>query len=147
MTQTFNGPVTDVIHENGVIEPVAPKLKRRRAPGADMLAYSLVPCGSIAGVLSRLSPMQLRIVDAILADYRQGQPWARMTAAELAVESNTTEKGFYRALAPLRRAGIVIRSSSTMWQVNPHVGWRGSRESWEAALKATSTPELEALRG
>lgn len=94
-----------------------------------------------------LNPTQHRIVALILGDYRDGEPWARFTAAELCRELDVAPPNFYRALKPLRESGMVIKVSSTLWQVNPHYGWRGSRKGWEAAIRKTSAPNLEILRG
>lgn len=94
-----------------------------------------------------LNPTQHRIVALILSDYRDGEPWARYTAAEICRELDLAPPNFYRALKPLRESGLVIKRSSTMWQVSPHYGWRGSRKSWEAAVRETEAPDLSVLRG
>lgn len=144
MTERFRGPVVAEVHEDGEITYLEEdKPKKRRKPSG--LVYMQIPLGIVASVLGKISPTQARIVDVVLSDYRDGQPWARMTGTELATEVGVTVSNFYKAQAPLRKAGILLRPSSTMWQINPRVGWRGSRASWEQALKIAPELKTEAL--
>jgi hypothetical protein len=146
MPGEFNGPVVGTIHENGEITPAKVRTPQRRAYADEEVMYMQIPVHALAEYLSALSPTQMKIIDVVLADYREGQPWARMTATEIATEAGLTSKNFYRAIAPLRKAGILLRSSSTMWQINPHVGWRGSRKVWADARRITPKPNMEELR-
>lgn len=94
-----------------------------------------------------LNPTQHRIIALILGDYREDAPWARYTAADICRELGLAAPNFYRALKPLRDSGLVIKRSSTTWQVNPHYGWRGARKSWEAARREIDPPDLGIFRG
>lgn len=147
MPEDFRGPQVAVITEDGQINYLESTPPRRRVHREEELVYMQVPLGALGGTLAQLSPTQLRIIDTILSDYRDKQPWARMTATELAVETGISVKNLYKAIAPLRRTNVVLRPSSTMWQVNPHVGWRGSRKSWMQAMSITPEPDMGALRG
>lgn len=107
----------------------------------------MIPNESKLVVDPLLSPTQHRILGIILADYRDGQPWARYTAAEMCRELELAPPNFYRALKPLREAGLVIKQSTTMWQVNPHYGWHGSRAAWEKARRETPIYDISKLNG
>lgn len=98
-------------------------------------------------IMPLLTPLQTKIVGVILSDYREGEPWARMTAAELASEVGVASPNLYRAIKPLRAARLLNRPSSTVWQISPHLGWRGTRKQWTTALASAPRPNLEALHG
>lgn len=107
-----------------------------RGSESKALHYVLLDDKFVVDILPLLGSTQTRIVMEILRGYREGEPWARFTAAELhkgvlGIESSN----FYRALGPLRAANIVYRPSRTTWQINPRVGWRGSRREWQLALR------------
>lgn len=142
------GPVISRVHANGEIVDVVDDTPRRRlTTRAEGVRYVLIEIDAVSDILSRLSPLQTRIVGMILADYRDGEPWAKMTVSDLARELDVPLQNVYRALKPLIAANIVTRPTKTLWQVNPHLGWRGSRKMWESVLKNTPRPDLEALRG
>lgn len=140
--ENWLGPVIGHVHENGEIVDLvgdSPRRSRRKRE----LRYMLIEQEAGVQIMPRLSPLQTKIVYTILADYREGAPWARMTAAELGREVGVIPQHFYRALKPLTRSGIVLRPSKTMWQVNPHIGWHGARRQWIEATAIVAAPNME----
>lgn len=124
-----------------------PAKGRRRHYTGEGLLYIMFEISLALEVAPLLTPTQHKIVALILSDYREDAPWARLTAAEMCTELDLASPNFYRALKPLRESGLVIKRSSTMWQVNPHYGWRGSKKAWESARKKIDPPDLAILGG
>lgn len=141
------GPVAGVYFESGETEALDQKKRRRVQTNAGGVRYIMLEMNLALEINPLLTPTQHRIVALILGDYREDAPWARFTATEICELLDIAQPNFYRAVKPLRDAGLVIKQSTTMWQVNPHYGWRGSRKSWEAAMKAVKPPNLEVLGG
>lgn len=106
----------------------------------------MVELGAYDEIIPHLTQRQRRILEAILSDYREGEPWARMTVAGLAESAKISTKQTYEIVKPLKEAGLILRASRDTWQVNPHYGWRGSKKSWMDALAIVDPPDMEKLK-
>ena len=120
---------------------------KRHRRGTEGLRFLMIDDVAAGEVNPLLSPNQHRIIAHILSDYRVGEPWARKTVADMCREMEMASPNFYRAVKPLRDAGLVIKVSSTVWQINPHYGWRGSKKDWELARKETKKYDLSKFGG
>lgn len=136
------------VYANGEIRDLKPSKQRRRGHDiTEEVRYVMWDITFAPEVIPLLNPTQHRIILLILSDYRENEPWARMTASEMGERLGIASPNLYRALKPLRASGLVIRKSSTVWQVSPHYGWRGSRQQWEKARKTAAAIDLEKLKG
>lgn len=145
MTSFDRGPVVGRVFANGEIVEDDDASPRRRAKREGGPMYVMLELDAAERILPALSPTQIAILNAILADYREGEPWCRASAADLADRIGVKVPNLYRSLRGLQASGLVSRVDSTTWQVSPHYGWRGTRKSWAEALSAAEYPDLEAL--
>lgn len=134
------------MYANGEIEDLDEGPRRRLRINDSGVIYVSIAINASIDILPMLSPLQTKIVMILLADYRDGEPWARMTAAEIGREAGVVSQALYRALTPLVDAQVIFKINRTTWRVNPRLGWRGSRKQWDVQYKQAPLIRPEKLK-
>lgn len=131
------------VYENGDIvdnRPDPPKRKRRTGKGEVM--YVMLEMEAAQKAPKSLNVTEQRVLALVLSDYNPPeQPWARMTVTEMAAALSVHPNNLYPVIRDLRRRRFLQRISSTAWYVNPHYGFRGSRQDWSEAMELAEEPE------
>lgn len=141
MKHISHGPVVSVVHENGEIVDT-PKPKARRRPSRkDGPLYVMLELEAAKRAADSLTRTEEKVLNTILANYTATEPYARMTVSEIAGYIGVARQNAHATVKRLLERGFLYRISQTAWAVNPHYGFRGSREEWQTAIDTAKEPK------
>lgn len=115
---------------------------RRRPANTGKPVYVMIHLDAAVLAPLALSTTQVAILNMILTDYRQDEPYAiGLRVTDIAERLTLTRQAAHRAVKDLMDRNFLYRPDSSTWVVNPHYGWRGSKVKWAAQLEIAEEPE------
>lgn len=141
MKSISNGPAVATVHENGEIVDTPKPRTRRRPSRKDGPLYVMLELEAATRAADSLTRTEEKVLNTILANYTAVEPYARMTIADLAGHIGVARQNTYATVKKLIDRGFLYKISATAWAVNPHYGFRGSREEWQTAIDTAKEPQ------
>lgn len=139
MKSIARGPAIATVHENGEIID-SPKKSRRRPSRKDGPLYVMLELEAATRAADSLTRTEEKVLNTVLSKYSATEPYARMTVSELAGYIGVARQNAHSTVKKLIARGFLYRISATAWAVNPHYGFRGSREEWQTAIDTAEEP-------